>query len=284
MAVGASLACACSGGRTADLMTTSPPGRLPAGPASGALGEADWGEDRAAGTARGDAAYPWTIVLWTFTSPGHASSAHTMISEVRQIDPRLGAARVRTTEKGSMVVYGRFLGPDSREAQANLKWIKEITLGGRQVFTRAMLSRIKSRASRPRHPHELMSVRARHPNVDPLYTLEVAVWGDFESGELTLEEIHRHAERYARELRGQGFKAYFHHDDGQRLSIVTVGVFNHTAIDHRSGLYSAEVEALRRRFPAHLVNGEPLNELVNPRFPKLGTRIQQSRLVVVPKR
>ena len=36
-------------------------------------------------------------------------------------------------------------------------------------------------------PISLRAARRRFPGVDPLYTLQVAVWGDFESGELSLE-------------------------------------------------------------------------------------------------
>ena len=74
-----------------------------------------------------------------------------------------------------------------------------------------------------------------------------------------------------------------HHDDDLRLSMVTVGLFDHTAVDAESGLFAPEVDALLRKFPAHLVNGEPLRELLDRRRPGLGTRVQAPRLVLVPR-
>jgi hypothetical protein len=65
--------------------------------------------------------------------------------------------------------------------------------------------------------------------------------------------------------------------------MVTVGLFDHTAYDAQSGIFAPEVELLIRKFPARLVNGEPLNEPVNPRFPEFGTRVQAPKLVLVPE-
>jgi hypothetical protein len=225
----------------------------------------------------------WTVLLGTYTDEGHEAAAANMVRSCATIDARLGAARVHTTGKGSMVIYGGWDDPQSPAAQAALAWIKGIELRERPVFPRAMLTRINLRhAQRQFKPAELMSVRLRYPRIDPLYTLQVAVWGDFGSGQLSLEEIRRRAEAYTRELRGRGFEAYFHHDDDQRLSMVTVGLFDHTAIDPESGLYSEEVERSLREFPEHLVNGEPLFEPTGSGRPDLGRRVQKPRLVLVP--
>jgi hypothetical protein len=254
----------------------------------------DWGEDwqpppapetRTAGADPGDAGRTtvWSIVLVTYSDEGHREAAANVVEQLPTIAPELGAARVHTTSKGSMVVYGRYDGPQNDAAQRDLKWVKEITMGNRRVFPRAILSRINLGARRALHPHALRSVRLRHPNVDPLYTLEVALWGDFESGKLAPADIRRRAEAYANELRAQGFEAYFHHDDDKRLSMVTVGVFDRTVIDPRSGFYGPAVEALLQRFPAHLVNGELLYEPIDRYRPARGTRVQRPMLVHVPK-
>ncbi|MDY7110263.1 MAG: hypothetical protein SYC29_16665 [Planctomycetota bacterium] len=226
----------------------------------------------------------WTILLGSYTDEGHENAAANMVRSCATIDARLGAARVHTTSKGSMVIYGAWDDPEAPAAQAALDWIKGIELRDRPVFPRAMLTRINLRhAQRQFEAGELMSVRLRYPRVDPLYTLQVAVWGDFGSGELSLEEIRRRAEAYTRELRGRGHNAFFHHDDDQRLSMVTVGLFDHTAIDPESGLYSAEVERLLAAFPEHLVNGEPLYEPTAPGRAESRRRVQKPRLVLVPK-
>jgi hypothetical protein len=204
---------------------------------------------------------------------------------MQTIDAKLaGGAWVHTGAGGSLVAYGRYESAQSDDAQRDLAWIKGLTLNDLPAFPRAMLSRVNLRpAAAGYRPLELMSARIRHPRVDPLYTLEVAVWGDFESGKLSIEQIHRSAEEYARTLRTRGFEAYYHHDDDRRLSMVTVGLFDHTAIDQRTGLYGPAVEALLRDFPAHLVNGQELLEPVDGRRVQRGTRVQRPKLVHVPK-
>jgi hypothetical protein len=255
------------------------------------LGE-DWQAEPGQSGRRADDRHPaeqgrsffWTVLLGTYTDEGHENAAANMVRSCASIDPRLAAARVHTTSNGSMVIYGAWDDPQAPAAQTALEWIKSIELSNRPVFPRAMLTRINLRhAKRQFEAGELMSVRLRYPRVDPLYTLQVAVWGDFGSGRLTLEEIRRRAEAYAGELRGRGYEAFFHHDDDQRLSMVTVGLFDHSAIDPESGLYSAEVERLLAEFPEHLVNGEPLYEPAAPGTSERGRRVQKPRLVLVPK-
>ena len=237
------------------------------------------------GAGSGGPATSWAIVLLTFSAEGHERAAANALQQLPAISPQLvGAAWVHTTENGSMVLHGHYDSPESAEAQRDLERVKTLTVSERQVFPRAILTRIRlPGAPRALHPHELYSARNRYPKVDPLYTLEVAVWGDFESGKLSLAEIHRRAQAYAQELRAQGFEAYFYHDDDKRLSVVTVGLFDRRAIDARSGLYSPQVDALREQFPAHLVNGELLREPIDMRRPHRGTRVQKPLLVHVPK-
>ena len=225
----------------------------------------------------------WSIVLVTFSSPGHGEAATRTVRQLGAVDPRLAAARVHTTGKGSLVVYGAYQSVDSPDAQRDLAWVKQLTINERPAFPRAMLSRIRRTRLAGVHPHDLMSARLRYPTVDPLYALEVAMWSDFESGELTLQEIHRSAEAYVKELRGQGLEAYFYHDDDKRVSSVTVGLFDHTAIDTRTMIYSPALTELMKRFPARMVNGEILREPIDARRPSRGTRIQAPALVLVPE-
>lgn len=241
--------------------------------------------DRAGRSAGSHRSTVWTIVLATFPAGGQPQvAAQNMVSQLATLAPQLTDVWVHNTDKGSMVVYGRYDGPQTKRAQADLELVKGITYRDSPMFGRAMLTRVSVGPDADRlNPMALVSVRTRYPNVDPLYTIEVAMWSDFGSGKLTLEQIHRSAEDYARQLRAKGFDAYFFHDDDSRISTVTVGLFNRTAIDHRSGLYSAEVDAVMRRFPAHLVNGEELLEPIDGHNPARGTRVQQPMLVNVPK-
>jgi len=218
----------------------------------------DWGTDWDPGRNTGSAdttagsSTVWAIVLATFPS-----------------------------ESGSLG-YDSVENPD---AQAALHRIKAIEIQGQPAFARAMLTRVKVRpVGIATHPLSLMSVRLRYPNLDPLYTLEVGIWGDFESGELTLKQIHEKAERQTRELRNRGFEAYFYHDNDKRLSVVSVGVFDRTAIDARSGMYGPGLQTLMDQFPAHLVNGETLLEPIDGRDASRGTRVQKPMPVLIPKR
>ncbi|MBT8486229.1 MAG: hypothetical protein HKO59_14735 [Phycisphaerales bacterium] len=222
----------------------------------------------------------WTVVLRTFSGENQGTAANNMVGSVGRLDPRLADAHIHATPKGSMVVYGIYDDVDDPEAQTALEWIKAIEIRDRPVFPRAMLTRIGAMGAQFR-PHELMSVRRKYPRVNPLYTLQVAVWIRDESQRA--DDARRAAEAYVQALRSQRHEAYVHHDDAKGLSMVTVGLFDHTAIDGQSGFLAPEVETLMRSFPSHLVNGEPLMEYIDRRQPALGTRVQAPKLVLVPE-
>jgi hypothetical protein len=224
----------------------------------------------------------WAIVLATATGEGHEAVAARQAQEFRRVDPRLSATWVDGGPRGSMVLLGRYDDPRSDAAQADLSWVKALKVDGRTPFRGAMLSRVEGAAS-ARSPHALLSVRARYPDVDPLYTLQVAAWGAF-GGAIAWEDARRRAEAQAAQMRAQGLQAFVHHDASKQMSIVTVGLFGPDAVDPRTGIVSPDVEAMMRRFQHNLVNGEVFNEPIDPRRPERGTRPQTSRLVLVPMR
>jgi hypothetical protein len=226
----------------------------------------------------------WSIVLATYTAPGDVEAATRTLGELPLLDPALRGAWLHRTTAGSMILYGRYEGPQSAAARRDLEWVEGLRLGGVPAFPKAMLTRVRPGGGQAvDDPMDLRSVRLRFPDVDPLYTLQVATWSDFESGALSLSQIHDRAEAYARELRARGFEAYYYHDDDKMVSHVTVGVFGRGALDPRSGFYSTEVESLLERFPQHLVNGEVFLEPISSVRPSLGTRVQKPPLVLVPK-
>lgn len=227
----------------------------------------------------------WVVVLKTFTSDTHLEASNRMLGTMRQLFPTLRDLRVHSNDMGSMVVYGHgYQSVDDEALAADLKMIKELEYRGRRMLPTAMASRIyNQRAMQGPHPGSLRALRQRFPNVNPLYTLEVASWSDFDSGELSLEQIHRAAEAYAAQLRGQRIEAYFYHDNDRRISVVTVGSFDRTDVDAESSLLSTKLENLMKRFPAHLVNGEELREPIYHKYPERGTRLQEPRLVEVPR-
>lgn len=228
----------------------------------------------------------WTILLGSFTGPEHEQQARRALGQYQAALPDLADAFITQTPRGSMVAYGSYSAPSDAAAQADLQRIKSIAVGQSRPFARVIMSPLTSPrpAGRAGSRFDLMTARDQHPDVNPLYTLQVAVWGDFESGTLSLAEIHRRAEDYAAKLRGQGVEAYVYHNDLAKLSMVTVGVFDSSSIDAEAGLMSPELATLRKRFPAHLVNGEEFHEPINRNLPNRGTRLQEPRLVEVPLR
>ena len=231
----------------------------------------------------------WGVFLKSFTGIGHQQAAQRMVESATAIDRKLGESRVVRTKSGSMVLYGAFEGPDESDAQKSLAWIKELTYSGRTVFPKAYLVRTSASAPGPISPFDVRAIRpklVREYGFAPrdIYTLEVAVWGDFESGEYTWEQVRRAAERHSAKLRAEGYDSYFYHDADKENSAVTVGVFFADAIDPQSQLVmDPNLERMQRAFPRHLMNGEEVDTFVNARNPKLGTMPQVPTLVMVPE-
>ena len=128
-----------------------------------------------------------------------------------------------------------------------------------------------------------MAARMEYPKVDPLYTIEVAVWISDERQAGSAAEMRRHAEAYAAELRARNFPAFFHHDDVKGVSSVTVGLFNSSAINAMTNEVTGTAREMMRQFPHRLNNGEPLEILINPSNPAQGKYTQRPELVLVPK-
>jgi cell division septation protein DedD len=232
----------------------------------------------------------WSLVLGTFTEGDHSAAAREMIKNLRIIAPQVQGARVHTTPKGSMVVYGHYAGRDDPKAKDDQENLKAITYRGRKVFERIILTYLDLRlAGGQLHPHDLLSARKAHPKVDPMYTLDVAIWmtiDDPKAGKdrLSYDQVRAKAEAYCKKLRAEGYEAYFYHDDANQRSMVTVGLFDRRAIDPQSGFYSNDVEALVKKFPARYVNGEPLYEYTDKfKITKdTKTKPQSPKLVLVP--
>jgi hypothetical protein len=234
----------------------------------------------------------WSLVLGTFTDEGHAAAAEQMIIGLRTVAPQVTGARVHSTSKGSMVVVGNFNGRDDPAAKEEIARLKAIKYQGRQVFDRVILTKLDLRLSRGElHPYDLLSARKAHPKVDPLYTLEIAIWianDDPKAGDrITFDEVKRRAEAQVTQLRLEGYEAYFYHDEDTQRSEVTVGLFDRTAIHPVSGLYSDEVRQLYKRFPERKANGEIIYEPVAVREPNerqadIWRRPQTPVLVLVP--
>ena len=180
------------------------------------------------------------------------------------------------------MVFGDYAGREDSKADKDQAWLKGIKYQNRNVFNRVMLTHIDLRGEGQLHPHDLLSARRAHPKVNPLYTLDVALWDDFDAGKMKVEEIRKKAEAYASQLRKQGHEAYFYHDEVNKRSIVTVGLYDRKAINPQSGLFSFDVDQAMKKFPVRMVNGEELHEFKDKYNPMLGTKPQTPKLVEVP--
>jgi hypothetical protein len=225
----------------------------------------------------------WSVLLASVTGAEHQANANAIREEVIRRYPQLNDAYVSTTQRGSVVLVGHFTGPQDPAAQAELKVVKEINEGNMRAFPRAMLTRMGAGAEAgPPGPNDLRIVRRTRPNAT-LYSLQVAVWSAFGTDELKMSDIKRSAETLCRQLRAEGNEAYYFHDFDTKTSIVTVGVFGADAYDSKSTLYAPAVEAVMKKFPKHLVNGEELLMPVDMRDPTGKTMPQSPRLVEIPK-
>ena len=225
------------------------------------------------------------IVLGSFGSTDNSLEADQYRQRLSTLVPSLTAGlRTCSVAEGLLVVYGDYSGWRDPKARDDLKRLQDLTINGQQLFPTAMLTEIKPvRDPASIAEDELLWARVKYPDIRVLYTLEVAIWSDFESGTLTSDQRRREAIRHARSLRQNGFPAFYHHDESRNMSMVTIGVFDHSAIDASSGLKSAQVERLILDFPQRMVNGEPLMTLYDPQDPSKGGRSQPPRLVEVPK-
>ncbi|MFK7961884.1 MAG: hypothetical protein AB8G96_15320 [Phycisphaerales bacterium] len=253
----------------------------------------DWEGGRSTSTGAGEAPSDlserstyWTILLQTFPADSgtHREAATRMVQNAASLDPRLQGAAVYTDRRGSLVTFGRYGSAEDPSAQRDLNGIKNIVVRGTPVFPRALLTRIRASGDQAAvRGIDLLSVRRERPRARSLYTLQVGVWGDFESGELTWDAIRRQAEADVRTLRNAGYESYVHHDEDLLLSMICVGIFDGSAVDSSTGrIVDQKLRRLMREFPSHMVNGDELLEFKVSRVPKMGTRIQSSRVVLVP--
>ncbi len=217
----------------------------------------------------------------SFTEEGHRQLAIAACEQLRRRYPVLAEAFVRTKSNGSVVLVGRFESPKDPGAKPMLRDVQSIVDSTGRPFARALLTRWTSSRDAKPGPLDLRQARQTDPSARRLYSMEVAVWSDFGSGEVSIDEIRKKAEAFTKQLRAQGQQAFYFHDDDKGMSIVTIGVFGEDAYNPQSMLYSDAVEAVRKKFPNLLVNGEELRRLTRPGSTE--TTPERTLLVEVPK-
>jgi hypothetical protein len=131
--------------------------------------------------------------------------------------------------------------------------------------------------------YDLSTLRQRRGK-SALYTLQVAAYTRMDGKAATekdLAEFRAAAEKAVVELRREGEEAFYHH--GQRMSVVTVGVFGEKDVDPVRpppvGKESMVVQMARQRHPLNLVNGQGVK--VRTRG-QAEAQLQPSRIIVIP--
>jgi hypothetical protein len=227
----------------------------------------------------------YAIVVATFAGDNSEQSAASARVSLANQYPLLGRnLSVRKRSRGTALTFGNYTGYDDPEAIKDMSMLRSITSSkGSPLFGQVLLLKFKTPRERNNlHPHDLWTARRDFPTIVPMFTLEVAVWGDFESGEFPLHRRQAAAEGYASRLRAKGFEAFYYHNDDGAISSVTVGLFGPTAINPETGFYAPEVDAMLSRFPERLVNGQPIRVYFDSNNPSLGSSVQRPCLAEVP--
>jgi len=226
----------------------------------------------------------WAIVLATLSQEGHEEE----IVQLREDFIRetgLSECWVDSTPKRSVLFYGHYEAFDSAEAKQELATIKDVKINDRKIFKAAFLTRtgddegdLKAYAGAiPQY--NLRTAAKAHPGEEDLSTLQIAMYEPEEGKEVG--QARQAAEDLVKQLRGQGYEAYYYH--GPATSTVTVGIFGADAYDAQAGIYSEDVERMRKKFPFNSYNGRELKERVRTRANIWVTVRQPSFLVRVPE-
>lgn len=229
--------------------------------------------DPSTGTGR------WSLFLASVVGDDHPIQAAVLRNRIAAEYPQLRSAFVRPQGRGSAIWFGRFTGPTDPAAETAKALVDGLQRGGGPAFPRRMMVPLPDDS--PIGERDIRNLRLMHPRIDPLYSLEVAMWWTGGLDVISYDEVRRQAEARVAELRRAGHDAWYYHDPIKEMSAVTIGVFDRRAYDGRSTLYSPEVDALMREFPVRQMNGEDVMIEVTPGDPR--TRVPQAcRLVVVP--
>lgn len=222
----------------------------------------------------------WSIVIVSAVGDNMERDSQLALEKVRS---KGGLPQAYTERRGkSMVVaYGRYPGPDAKEAQADLKRIQGMVIDGGTPFANALLTPPPYDSLPGSVPEYDLSTIKQRRGKNALYTLQVAAYTRMDSKQASaqdLAEFRAAAEKAVVELRREGEEAFYHH--GPRMSVVTVGVFGEKDVDPvHAGKESMVVQMARQRHPLNLVNGQGVK--VKARG-QTEAQLQPSRIIVIP--
>jgi hypothetical protein len=188
------------------------------------LGGCDAGDGGAGGlfrtTERGGER--WTIRCQRFEGPEHELRAETMARMLREVDGlKRDRVRVATDPSGSTLYYGEYRQVASSETggwafppsmKQDMDLIQRLTLNRQMPFALAYPELIDKEASGDAGKWHISHCRGTH-------SLLIAIFYNTP----TFNQRREVAEQYARQLREEGYPAYYYHE--QVRSQVTVGDF-----------------------------------------------------------
>lgn len=192
----------------------------------------------------------WAVLLQQFTGPDRRQQAQELMDRIHQA----GVAADLWSEdyQGVLKVYaGRFHGPQEPAAQQTLERVQRITLDESNPFASARLVPLMGQGRFITDPLDLKQYVG-------YYTLQIGYY-DAQFG----KDFRQAAEDAARELREEGYEAYYYH--GPFRSLVTVGLFteNDFVMKGNTQAYGPRIKTLQDKFPYNLGNGRTLIETVN---------------------
>jgi len=243
----------------------------------------------AGGQPTGEGTGQQTVLLKVFTDVAHMRSAATYKQRLEEALRWKGLIVVSQADR-SELYWGRF--ETAAEATPTLKKAQAYRAqNGLQLFANAMITLLPGEEDEGPPEWEIR----RNPG---LYSLLINVYQDAPMADPPFIGQKRYAVQACRELRAQGFQAYYHH--GPRSSSVTIGSFGRKAFRWGEKLVpvrgedpvkvtwpvavSPELLALRKRFPHRGWNGRSFKLKVKDALgiEKLSTMSAPSVPVLVP--
>lgn len=227
----------------------------------------------------------WTILCTELTGPFHRDNCRALADSLRAT-PDIRSEDVRcdhdTTKESSRLYYGKYL--RTRHPRTNrLDTSKQLRDDMMIIVNLADDQRRRmfgnARTVRYLQPEGLALRKWALTNAPGMYSLQIAVF--YPEGNFTGSR--KVAGQFVAELRGEGYEAYFHHEEV--MSMVTIGSFDESAvITRKDGSLQLSEEVLRLqaadpRFKYNYENGRVLNKKLGDT--KYGS---PSFLVRIPRR
>jgi hypothetical protein len=238
---------------------------------------------------QGESASSWSIVLIAFRGDAQEAEARRGLAVV-QNDWGLPDAYLDRRGQTTVIAFGRYTDPQTRDAQADLQRVRavEAVIEGerQQPFEFAFLAPPANiPGSQP--DFDLRNAQKIHGKW-AVYTLQVGLYRRDDGKQATAAEsaeFRRMAEEAVLRLRREGEQAFYFH--GPTGSTVTVGLFGVEDFDAQLGLESPRLRTLRQRYPHNLLNGAGIKRRMTV-TDKQGRQVKAERLdpsmlVAVPK-